>query len=385
MSKMRIGGRDIDNAHVFEIVLDSFPDIIHSVNDAGNIVFTNRKAEELLGYTKAELLAMNIRQLYADDIQADVAKGFKQLKEQGAQRVESAVKDRQGNRIPVEVRSFAIYDDDGSFLRTFSILRDIRPLKELEDGLVHASRLAAVGELASGIMHDIANPLTIIIMALELWRRQMPKANLDQATAEQIAGHVEDMERAAQSIEKLVDHMRGYVRNRAETQVLVDLGAVAEDALFIAGNKLAKDKVKVVNRIVRDRYWVRGCPNRLEQVFVNLVSNAADAMEQQPERQLTLAVDSIEQGPEPRWQCAVTDTGTGIPEAIQKDIFQSFFTTKEKGKGTGLGLSMVRSILNDHHGEVRVQSIPGHGATFYVCLPKASPESGAATDGRLVG
>lgn len=380
MSKMRIGGRDIDNAHVFEIVLDSFPDIIHSVNDAGNIVFTNRKAEELLGYTKAELLTMNIAQLYADDIQADVAKGFKQLKEQGGQRVESALKDRQGNRIPVEVRSFAIYDDDGTFLRTFSILRDIRPLKELEEGLVHASRLAAVGELASGIMHDIANPLTIIMMSLGLWRRQMATVTLDKATTEQVDGHLEDMERAAQSIEKLVDHMRGYVRNRAESQQLVDLGAVADDALFIAQNKLARNKIKVANRIARNQYWVRGCPNRLEQVFVNLVSNAADAMEQQPVRQLTLAAESRPRGEEILWQCAVTDTGSGIPEAIQKDIFQSFFTTKEKGKGTGLGLSMVRSIVNDHHGEVRVQSAPGQGATFYVCLPRVSPATADAGD-----
>ena len=380
MSKMRIGGRDIDNAHVFEIVLDSFPDIIHSVNDAGNIVFTNRKAEELLGYTKAELLTMNIRQLYADDIQAEMAKGFKQLKEQGGQRVESALKDRHGNRIPVEVRSFAIYDDDGTFLRSFSILRDIRPLKELEEGLVHASRLAAVGELASGIMHDIANPLTIIMMSLGLWRRQMTKATLDTATAEQIDGHIEDMERAAQSIEKLVDHMRGYVRNRSETQELVDLGVVVDDALFIAQNKLAKNKVKVGNRIAKGQYWVRGCPNRLEQVFVNLVSNAADAMEQQPVRQLTLAVEPVPRGDQTLWQCAVTDSGSGIPEAIQKDIFQSFFTTKEKGKGTGLGLSMVRSILNDHRGEVRVQSAPGQGATFYVCLPRIAPETADSGD-----
>lgn len=373
MSQMRIDGRDIEQAKVFELLLDHFPDIVHSANDAGDIVFTNRKAEQLLGYPKAELLTMNIRQIYADDVFADVTKGFRQLKQDGGKSVESALKDRAGNRIPVEIRSFAIYDDDGRFLRTFSILRDIRPLKELQEGLVHASRLAAVGELASGIMHDIANPLAIIMMALELTRRRMPKLSSDAEALNDLKSYTEDMERAAQSIEKLVDHMRSYVRNRAETMDVVDLGAVIEDALFLAGNRISKCRVKVDCQVGRNRYWVRGCPNRLEQVFVNLFTNAADAMEQQPERRLTIVAEPVPSDDAPKWRCRIRDTGPGIAPEIRNEIFQSFFTTKEKGKGTGLGLAMVRSILNDHRGTVDVESDYGHGATFVVCLPQATP------------
>jgi PAS domain S-box-containing protein len=375
MSKMRIDGSDIDNAKVFEILLDSFPDIIHSANDAGNIVFTNKKAEELLGYTKAELLTMNVSQLYAATVLSEVKTGFQQLKEKGVKSVESLIKDRKGNLIPVEIRSFAIYDDDGKFIRTFSILRDIRPLKELQAGLVHASRLAAVGELASGIMHDIANPLSIIMMATDLSNRRLPELSKDAQAADDVNGFVADIQKAAQRIEKLVDHMRRYVRNRAETMEQVDLGAVVADALFIAGNKIAKGKVKVDCRVGTGAYWVLGCPNRLEQVFVNLVSNAADAMEQQAVRQLSIAIAPESREQATFWRVSVTDTGTGIPAEIQNDIFQSFFTTKEKGKGTGLGLSIVRSILNDHHGEIRVESTVGHGATFHVVLPATSAEA----------
>lgn len=370
MSKMRIEDREIENAHIFEILLDNFPDIIHSVNDAGDLVFTNRKAEELLGYTKAELLTMNIRQLYADDILAQVKAGFEQLKDKGVKSVESALKDRNGNRIPVEIRSFAIYGDDGKFLRTFSILRDIRPLKELQNNLVHASRLAVVGELASGIMHDIANPLSIIMMALELCNRRLSKVAAETCATECVGGYVKDMERAAERIKKLLEHMRRYSRNREEPKETVDLHTIIEDALFIAGSKIANARLTVDFRVGKHQCWTQGSPNRLEQVFVNLIANAADAMETQAVRNLTITAGPFQRGKDAMWQCSVRDTGTGIPAEIQNDVFQSFFTTKEKGKGTGLGLSIVRSILADHQGDVTVESEFGHGATFHVYLPQ---------------
>lgn len=155
MSRMRIDNADITNAQIFEILLDNFPDIIHSVDDDGNIVFTNRRAESLLGYTRDELLSMNVRSIYSDEVLKKVDKGFNELKKKGDYSVESVLKAKDGTPIPVEIRSFSIYDDDGNFLRTFSILRDIRPIKELQNSLVHAGRLAAIGEMASGVAHDI--------------------------------------------------------------------------------------------------------------------------------------------------------------------------------------------------------------------------------------
>ncbi len=156
-------------AHVFEFLLEWFPDIIQSVNSEGNIVYINRRAEELLGYSRDELLGMNILDLYAPEIADAVRKGFKTLQKKGTlEGIESVVVSKAGERIPVEIRSFAVYDDHGAFLRTFSILRDIRPIKELQNSLVHTSRLAAIGELASCIAHDISNPLAVVKLYAEL-------------------------------------------------------------------------------------------------------------------------------------------------------------------------------------------------------------------------
>ena len=153
MSRMRIQDIEIRDADIFEILLDNFPDMIHSIDHEGNIVYTNRTASNLLGYTGEELLQMNVREIYAEEVLIALEKGFSDLKQKGDKRVESILKAKDGKKIPVEIRSFSIYDDEGNFIRTFSILRDIREIKELQNSLVHAGRLAAIGELSSGVAH----------------------------------------------------------------------------------------------------------------------------------------------------------------------------------------------------------------------------------------
>jgi PAS domain S-box-containing protein len=373
MAKVRIDHRDISTTRVLELLLDHFPDMLHSVDAQGRLVYANRKAESLLGYTRAELLAMDVRQIYAAEVLPDVEKGFADLKATGVKQVESVVCDRHGNRIPVEVRSFSVYDDAGRFLHTFSILRDIRPLKELQAAMVHAGRLAAVGELAAGVMHDIANPLSVVVMANEMCARvaeELEAKRVDSTLAEQLRMWLEHIEKASGSIHKLVDHMRNFSRSH-EHFGRTDLGLVVEDALFIAQNRIQKTRVAVANRIPAKTHFVHGAHNRLEQVFVNLITNACDAMEGRPERVLTLTI-AAGKAPDgvPCWRCDVADTGHGVPPEIMEEIFTPFFTTKEKGKGTGLGLSITRGILKDHKGEVTVRSEPGKGAVFSIRIPR---------------
>jgi PAS domain S-box-containing protein len=377
MSQMRINEQDIRNADIFETILDNFPDIIHSVDDQGNIVFTNRTAERMLGYSRAELLAMNIRQLYAPEILAAVERGFSDLKKDGTKRIESMLVTKAGEPIPVEIRSFGIYDDQGTFLRTFSILRDIRKIKELEDGLVHAGRLAAIGEMAAGVAHDINQPLTVIQLANDMAQYELASmtGEISPQKRERLQGQLTDIQqaadsieqlvrlqeqlidiqRAADSIQQLVRHLRDFSRGTAETLELVDLNTILNDAAFIATG-----------------HFVTGSPNRLIQIFVNLIANGCDAMAgvQQPELKLTLHDDTHDALP--CWRCDVTDNGCGIDKPHLEKLFQSFFTTKPKGKGTGLGLSIARGIARDHKGDITVKSALGKGTTFSVYLPKAA-------------
>ncbi|MDD5521235.1 MAG: ATP-binding protein [Kiritimatiellae bacterium] len=367
---MRIQAIEIPDADVFKILLDNFPDMIHSIDDNGDIVYTNRRAETLLGYTREELLSMNIKQVYAEEVQEALARGFSDLKEKGDKMVESLLKAKDGTKIPVEIRSFSIYDDEGRFIRTFSILRDMRKIKDLQASLVHAGRLAAIGELASGVAHDINNPLTVILLSNEMLLNELKRTNITPSDSfQKLETMAKDIQKASRSIQKLADHLRNFSRGMAEKQELIDLYNSISDALFITKNKTMSAGVEIINNIKKGTHFVTGCSNHIEQVFVNLIGNACDAMIERQNRQLTLSIEPAKFDNVDCWKCNIMDTGTGIPKEIIDEIFQSFFTTKPKGKGTGLGLSISRGIVRDHKGDIIVSSKHGEGTTFSVLLP----------------
>jgi len=373
---MRIDANEIRNADIFEILLDNFPDMIHSIDDDGNIVYTNKTAEKLLGYTREELLTMNIRQLYADELLEEVERGFSDLKAKGDKTVpDSLLKAKDGTLISVEIRSFSIYDDDGEFLRTFSILRDIRPIKELQASLVHAGRLAAIGELASGVAHDINNPLTIVMLANELIQKEQARTDIGlEEMHERVAKHSRNIAKAASSIQKISDHLRSFSRGMVERKERVDLADSVSDALFITDNKIKSSGVTVELHVEKNRHFIKGCANHIEQVLVNLIGNACDAMQSCDERHLRIEIVETLRDGTPYWRFDVGDTGPGIPAELRDEVFRSFFTTKEKGKGTGLGLSISRGIVKDHKGELELTTEAGKGCTFSMYLPQMQPE-----------
>ncbi len=373
MSKMRVNRVEISDANIFETLLDNFPDMIHSVNDKGTIVYANKTAESLLGYSREEFLSMDIRQLYADSVQRNLDEGFSDLKKHGEKVIpESFLKAKDGTQIPVEIRSFSIYDDNNIFVRTFSILRDLREMKELQQKLIHTGRLAAIGELASGVAHDINNPLSIISIANEMALEELK--DLDKISSETlnlIHSQMKSVERASSSIKKLVDHLRNFSRSNIEELEVIDLHDTLDDALFIVSSKTKKLDIKVKNEVNKNRFFFTGSQNHMEQVFVNLMANACDAMTGQAERRLSITVSLCNRNNNDYWKCDITDTGTGIPENIIDEIFQSFMTTKKKGEGTGLGLSIARSIILDHNGDIEVTSKKSKGTTFSVYIPQA--------------
>ena len=375
MTKMKINGREIKDADVFETIVEHFPDIIHSVDREGNILFTNRKAVEMLGFSRDELLSMNIRQIYADEILEQVEKGFSELKERGEKRaIESLLKDSDGKSVPVEIRSYSIYDDDNNFVRTFSILRDIRDIKELQNSLIHAGRLAVIGEMASGIAHDIRNPLNTLFISnqyalLTLDNMRTPKT----PEMEQIHKSLESMKNALELIRDLSEHLTNFSRGMTEQFEVLDIYSVITESLFITHNKILKTGVSLENSIEKGAYFTKGAFNQLEQVFVNLISNACDAMAETRGGALKLAVSPYKSNGTEYWKCEISDTGHGILEKDLERIFQSFYTTKERGKGTGLGLSISRGIIENHEGSISVQSEEGRGATFAVFLRQFKP------------
>ncbi len=260
---------------------------------------------------------------------------------------------------------------------------DVTDSHSLEEQLQQAQKLEAIGRLTGGIAHDFNNLLTVTLNNVDLLRSEHGAA-LDAEAAE-LVGEVAD---AAAGGKELVGRLMGFGRRAHLVIRPVDLGRVVQDSVRLA-RKLIPDRVRFEVVTPPDGGpRVRADPRAVEQILLNLVSNACDAM---PEGgTLTLAVDSMEADEAYReahtWiepgrygRLAVRDTGTGMDAATLARIFDPFFTTKPEGIGTGLGLATVHGLVRQHGGHVHAYSEPGRGTTFRVYFPEAATGAGAET------
>ncbi len=336
-------------------MIEFFPDIIHSVNKDGNIVFTNKFATELLGYKEEELLNMNIRDIYSSRRHEKVMAGFEDLKKKGRLTgVESVLVDKKGKEIPVEIRSLSLYDKNGRFEKTFSIIRDISLQKEMEHHLVHTSKMAAIGEVSSCIVHDIRDPLTII----SLYNQRLLKLLKEGAfNAEDAKGINRAISTSVKKIKTLCEHLRNFSRDD-ERHEECSLKEIVNDALFMLSVRISDANVKIIDNInlIDEEMKIIGNKNSLEQVFINIVGNGCDVLKKNPsksgENKIILDVDKKPD----YYKITIANNGPMIDKALFTKIFNSFFTTKPKSEGTGLGLSICSSIIKKHKGAIEVNN-----------------------------
>lgn len=263
-------------------------------------------------------------------------------------------------------------------------IKNIRLKKEnlhLNSQILHISKLAALGELSATVIHDIRGPLTMIQLTCEDIKDDLK--HLETKDIDCINSHMLQINKACSKINKLVDHLRNYSRKDAkeEEEEYKDIEEVIENSLFLVKQKIRSLVVKVEIKI-EDKYRLAQLlcyPNKFEQVLMNLMSNACDAMRTASKKELQIRVYVESQ----TFNISITDTGEGIPEDIMPKIFDSFFTTKPKGEGTGLGLSIVKNIVKEHAGDLVLASVVGEGTTFTIKLPisriKIKPNNGDET------
>ncbi len=253
------------------------------------------------------------------------------------------------------VRAFPFEDEEES--ANVFVFKDVTDEREVSRRLFHAEKMSAVGQLAGGVAHEINNPLGGILALAQLMSRE-------QRTGEDTE-NLRLIQDAAMRAKRIVDSLLRFSRRPAnEEKSTVDLVNVVEDALFLLKPQMKDGRVEVVRRF--EQALVLGNANRLQQIVVNLVVNAVQAMHGQG--RLTLTV-----GPEgqSRVKLMVADDGPGVKPDVAKRIFEPFFTTKPEGQGTGLGLSVCYQIADEHGGSVRLEQGSGNGARFVVELPAA--------------
>lgn len=275
------------------------------------------------------------------------------------------LKDSHRSNLRLEDSRKAMIHIMGDLRSTTQVMeRREQELRDKQEQLVQAGKLATLGELTTGVAHELNNPLNNIGLYVG---NVIDRIDLGELSTESA---LEDLEKAMEQVRKateIISHLRTFGRAAPVTFEAVDVDEVIERALSLMHEQLRLRAIDVDVDLCSDELIVQGNPIQLEQVFINLLTNARDALDEVPEgRKQIRIVSSLERD---RIRIVFEDTGPGIPAAIAPRVFDPFFTTKDVGTGTGLGLSITYSIVKEHGGDISLSSTPGAGATFTVEIP----------------
>lgn len=241
-------------------------------------------------------------------------------------------------------------------------------LREAQDELVQAAKLAVVGQMSAGITHEITQPLGAIRTLSDNSQAFLARGDLDT-----VRSNLGVITRLTEQMGEIVQSLKSFARKAPPQPQATDLAQAVHNALLLFMARIRADDVTLVNDCTEGLAQAWCEPNRLEQVIVNLIGNALDAMVGQPRRTLHLHTALVEHDGVRRVQLMVDDTGAGLTPELQTRLFAPFFTTKPHGHGLGLGLAISRDIIRSFQGELRADTLPEGGARFTIELPERHP------------
>ncbi|HOX42100.1 MAG TPA: ATP-binding protein [Myxococcota bacterium] len=344
------------------------------------ILVFNQALERLLGFPKEEVLGTDVFLWIPAEDQARFAEAISATLSGQADggAVESRMRGRGGEPIQIQWSLSALRDQQGEVDSLILVGRDMTQVRALERQIIEAEKMASLGKLAAGVVHELNNPLTSISVYSEYILKKMRSGQVGPGDDDKLEKVLE----GAHRIQKLTRDLVSYGRPSSEEPEPLQLNDLVAQGLSFCEHIIRKHDVEVSQDLCRELPLIQGNRNQLLQVLINLVTNACQAMEGGGQLGLT-----TRPGPGETVEFLVADTGVGIPAKDLQRIFEPFFTTKSAGVGTGLGLSIVSRIVEHHRGTICVDSEPGAGATFSVRLParpsppEAPPPAGE-TDGQ---
>ncbi|HSD87068.1 MAG TPA: ATP-binding protein [Kofleriaceae bacterium] len=363
----------LDQRELFERMRD--PIVIHR---AGRIVHVNAACCALIGYSVDELVGRFAVELVHPDDRAFVTERIRALAsgEPSQPTREHRLVHKDGSTIHVTVYSVpGMYEDQ---VASFSFISDQTVRKTLEAQLLSADRLASLGRLVAGVGHEINNPLTYMLGMLEVAQRELDGLrgdNLEQAKR-RLAAALHHVREGSERVRDVVSEMKMFGRDEQELRRPVDVHAVLESSLRMASHEI-RHRARLTRRFgkIPHAYASEG---RLGQVFLNLIVNAAQSIEDGCPDANEIVIETYRDA-EGRIVIEVSDTGAGVPLQVADRIFEPFVTTKGDGSGTGLGLSICHHIVTSLSGSIALVPRPGRGTCVRVILPAAQGAIVAAT------
>ena len=355
-------------------LLDKARDAILAHDMDGRIVYWNKSAERLTGWSKDEILGKWARDcLYDPDTEDKLRQCHETMMEEGEWTGELRMRTKDGEERIVESRWSLVRDSAGDPKQVLVINTDITERKQLESQFLRSQRMESIGRLVGGIAHDLGNLLVPITLGVKVLKRRVDDG--DEKVAQTLSMIRKSAERGSDMVEQVLAFARGVEGERVALQletIVNEVKGMTEETFPAT--------IEVRTHTDDDLRPVVGDATQIQQVLMNLCVNARDAM---PEGG-TLSIEArnvdfserearrnIDAEPGPYVCIEVQDTGTGMPDDVADKIFEPFFSTKEEGEGTGLGLSTAYSIVRSHDGFLDVESEEGEGTTFWMYLPVA--------------
>ena len=341
-------------------ILDS---ITHKILD------TNKRAQDTYGYSRKELLGIPFLEL-GEETDEELAEGLSSLAEDHSMLFTKKLHYRKGRRpfyVNVNIGS-AKYGESNVVIASTT---DITESVEKETQLIQASKMTTLGQMAAGIAHEINQPLNVIQVCADFFNKMIARG---QAISDQdLTSMANDISNNVQRAAAIIQHMRGFARQSNVVKEKVNINDPIRDVFKVLGHQLRVHQIEVDLDLDQKIPSILADHNRLEQVFINLVTNAVDAMDDrcsQPEcrqAEKRLTIKSFAQ--DGYVSVIVADTGNGMSDEVMRKIFEPFFTTKDVGKGTGLGVSISYGIVKDYGGTIDIESKVGEGTVFKLKFP----------------
>jgi len=366
-------------------IITSMLDALIVIDLNGNIMTINHAMLDLTEYTQEELQGKHVGMILSDDekqmelpidieVRPELPGVFSKLLHQKAiTNYEMYFLTKKKNLIPVNFSGSVMIDKHQKEICMVAIARDMRELRNVMAQLIQAEKLTALGELTAGVAHELKQPLNVIKIIGQSIVRDIEKDRLDM---EFMGKDLQDIIQQVNKMAEIIDHMRVFTRFSGEMQrAEVHVNDLMESLFKLFSQQLKNHNVDLRKNFTRDLPYIMGDQIRIEQVLMNIVTNARHAVEKSTESEKYIEVSTYQLAPkesplrEKTVVIQVKDNGGGIPEHLVDKIFEQFFTTRASGEGTGLGLSISRKIIEEHQGKIVLENNPGQGATFKILLP----------------
>lgn len=346
--------------------------IIIAINEEGIVSLINKKGSAVLGYQEKEILGKNWFDLCVpEDDREERKETFRNVMEGRQQEVEdyeNVILTKSGQERIIAWHNTTLVDENGHICGTLSSGEDITNRKRAEEELIQSEKLVSLGQLAASVVHEVNNPLAGIMVYIKLFQKKYRERKIQDESTEQ---QLQKMEKELDRTTRIIRNLLTFARQSEPSMRPIDIEKIIEAALLLVENQITLENIKLEKDFHPDLPQVFADFDKIQQVLINIILNAIQAMPDGGTLTITTAMaEGITVGDTKKdmVRIDIADTGIGIPKENLKKLFTPFFTTKAKGEGVGLGLSVVHGIIGKHKGKIEVESEKDMGTTFSIYL-----------------